>query len=588
MNRRNPGHLPLMTLALLLVAASRIFWLDVGSMQPGPDEVWSVWQTLGSLGDVLRWTPYDWPPGYYVALWAWQNLVGLHPIALRMLSVLAMLIAVAGMYRAGRSLLGARAGLLAALAYAAFGYVLFLSIELRGYALLLGVLPLALWQTVRYFAHPGGRRGVLLGLLLAAMFYLSMTGVVAGGMLLLVSLALAGRGVWRWWLPGGLAALLFLPQLVDKLSLAVGRIDALNDVPLEPGLALPGLYAEYMGVGYPLWGLLFGLASLRILWRRRWRSRRGFLLLLWCTIPVLLYLTHSILGFFYARYSWWVMPGLALWVGWGLAMLPKAGAALAGVLLAALLFAPLPLTDYQIRPSGLAQLFAELAQSARWGDVLLVDPNCRCLDAMEADYYRRVYFPNGFDIISSPGGSARIWYLSNWASDPLLNDELTATRLPGKAFGRANAYVQLFEAPPDPVGVVYENGLVFHGVDYPDLNVGAPVHEGETLRIRLWWSAERAIDRDYSAGLYWVTAAGEVVAQSDGPPGGEVSGGTSQWTPGQLYVEERTLQTPFPATPISYRQRLAVYDWQTLARADAPGLNAERLLDLGRVRVVSW
>lgn len=49
--------LPLLTLTLLLVAASRLLRLDDLTMNP--DEVWSIRQTFGSVGDILRWTPCD-------------------------------------------------------------------------------------------------------------------------------------------------------------------------------------------------------------------------------------------------------------------------------------------------------------------------------------------------------------------------------------------------------------------------------------------------------------------------------------------------------------------------------------------------
>ena len=49
-----------MTALLLVVAASRIPRLN--GMEMNIDEVWSIWQTLGTPRQVLAWVPYDWPP----------------------------------------------------------------------------------------------------------------------------------------------------------------------------------------------------------------------------------------------------------------------------------------------------------------------------------------------------------------------------------------------------------------------------------------------------------------------------------------------------------------------------------------------
>ena len=138
------------------------------------------------------------------------------------------------------------------------------------------------------------------------------------------------------------------------------------------------------------------------------------------------------------------------------------------------------------------------------------------------------------------------------------------------------------------MGLVYDNGLIFHGVEYLDRSEPAVLHEGETQRVRLWWSAERALDRDYSAGLYLMTSSGDIVSQQDGPPGGDTVPGTSDWEVGRFYVEERTVQSRFPTQTGSYRLRLVVYHWQDLERVDAPGLSEDRLLTLGRVQVVAW
>ncbi|MFO7321385.1 MAG: glycosyltransferase family 39 protein [Chloroflexota bacterium] len=577
-----------LTLILLLVAASRILRLDVWSMQPGPDEVWSVWQTLGSLQDVIRWTPYDWPPGYYVTLWFWRNLVGIHPIAVRMLSVFAMLIGAAAMYRAGRLWSGRRAGTFAAIAYSALGYIIFLSIELRGYALLLGLMPLALWLMLRYFRRPGWQRGVLLGVVMAAMFYVSLTGIVAAGMLFLIALVRWPRAVWRWWLPAGVGVLLFLPELLNKLSLSVSRIHALSAVEDAPLSAIPALYAQYAGDGAFVWLCLFVLAVVALALRRRLWTRKGLALALWCAMPVALYLTNNLLGFFYSRYSWWVMPGLALWIAWGLALLPRLVATTAGLVMAGLLFLEPPLDDYQIGPSGLALDFAFLAQNAQTGDVLLLDPECPCNVPVELDYYRRVYFPQGLRYVSSAGDYRRVWYLSYWVDNQALLSDVETNRVLMRTFGPARAQLKLYEAPPNPEGVAFENGLVFHGIDFPDHDGPVVLHEGEALPVRLWWSAERPIDLDYSVGLYLVSERAGTIAQHDGPPGVDAAGATSQWETGRYYIDERVLELPHGLPQSTHELRLSVYHWADQERVPAPGIDDDGTLLLEKIHIMAW
>ncbi len=59
----------LLALILLLIGASRAFRLDAAVTEVTVDEVWSVWQGLGTPDQIVRWTPYDWP---LVIIWRWR------------------------------------------------------------------------------------------------------------------------------------------------------------------------------------------------------------------------------------------------------------------------------------------------------------------------------------------------------------------------------------------------------------------------------------------------------------------------------------------------------------------------------------
>ena len=96
------------TALLMVVVAGWIRHLTPLTMNA--DEIWSVWQSFGSLSDVIRWTPTDWPPTYYVSIWAWKGLVGYTPEALRMLSLFTMLIGITVLSRAATAIWDRRVG----------------------------------------------------------------------------------------------------------------------------------------------------------------------------------------------------------------------------------------------------------------------------------------------------------------------------------------------------------------------------------------------------------------------------------------------------------------------------------------------
>src|SRR5258708_12697267 len=77
----------------------------------GTDEIWAIWQTFGTPIQVIRWTPSDWTPVYFLILWGWQHLVGIQPQALHVLSLLVYLLGCAFTYRLMRRLAGDWAGL---------------------------------------------------------------------------------------------------------------------------------------------------------------------------------------------------------------------------------------------------------------------------------------------------------------------------------------------------------------------------------------------------------------------------------------------------------------------------------------------
>jgi hypothetical protein len=549
---------------LLLVAASRMLRLD--ELKMNQDEIWAVWQTLGSPAQIIRWTPYDWPPLYYLLLGAWRGLTGLHPIILRYSSVLIFLLGSAFLYRSARRLAGERAAILTVLGYAALGYATLLSLEVRGYASMMGLMPA-----------------------IGAFFILGV-----------YTLVVYRRAVWRWWQPGLLAVALALPEIVSKARY-IDRTAATTQL-ATPALpeALYNLFWQWTGYPFIVWVILF-VAGVAVLVVSRQIARPVTMaLLLWVLAsPILLYVLNPLLGFFSARYAWWIMPGIALLVGIGLSRLPRMAGLVAGIALTGMMLSAPPLNQYNIfeNLSELGINFTWLQKRLLPSDVLLADPSNRCGRPEEWDYYTRTYFPNGLTFVDNPVDYRRVWYVFfDGQQDRQLQATVSAGRMTGEFIGPPGCQFRLYEAPPDAEGILFENGMRFHGADVIEngLPWSGPLvrHEGEPVRLRLWWSADRPVNLDFSVGVYLLSHSGTPVASADSAPQViypfDAPGETSQWTPDTLYVEEREVSLPFPTPRTSYTISLAVYFWQDGKRIAAPGVDESGLLRLRRVTVMSY
>lgn len=596
-------------LFLLLIFISRAVLLN--RLEMNHDEIWHVWQTSGTLDETMRWLPYDWPPLYFVLLWGWQGLVGSHPVMMRALSVLLFMLASAWAFRLGKQLFGTdKAGWGLMLAYAALGYTIFLSTYVRAYVLMLLLLPMTLYFALRYLGKPSIWRALLLAMGMAALFYTNLTAVVAFAAIGLTTLIMYPRRIWHWWLPGVLAALLALPEILAKAELAGRRNAGLGDT-LPPFIdGLVEIYKTHLGHAALVWLVVFIVLAVVLLLRRQMKWRLVLVIAGWLLIvPVLVYALDSVLGFFTPQYAWWVILGLAVLFAWGYSAVTLYGrAALAVFLIAVMLY---PATQGE-RPfdslsyGGIPTLpFEEtlpvVADAMQNGDVILMDPACNCGELYAWDYYQSIYFPQVPQHITEPGDYRRIWYVYR----PEQNDEaiqaaLEETHVSGKFVGPWELFFRLYEAPPDVGGIAFENGLRFHGVQVMDAD-GQPqveplvYREGEAVHLRLWWSVDEPLNADYSVTLQILNADG-LLAQDDGAPQPislDVTqpappSQTSQWQPGQYYIEERTIMLPYPTNRAEYMLYLGIYNWQDGIRLEADGTNADTLLPLLPIAVMAW
>lgn len=584
---------------LWLVFATRSLRLNGLNMQK--DEVWSVWQTLGTVQDTLTWTPYDWSPAYYLTVHAWRVVAGISPFALRIMTVLTMLITTALMFRLGKRLFNTTVALLATLAFGGLGYVLFLSTILRAYTLGIALFLAAMLLMLRYFERPSRLGGLLLGLTLTAMFYIHVTAIFAFAMMALFSLLDKAITFRRWltlWLwPGGIALVLGLPEAIMRVTaipIKARIVDQFIPYTPEP-IRLYNHYLDYVGAQPALWGALFLIASLLLF--DRWRfNRRTLTMALWIIFPVFVLIVGQRIDAFNVRHIPWVMVGVALWLGWGLALLPRPALVGLALVLAGCSFDRIPISDryepYLRIP--LVTSFDEIKKLYRNGDVFYVDPTCRgCIvpDPEEWDYFGRAYFPNsGITLVKSPDGYRRVWYISvEGQEDPTAFAQLTAARAHSYSVGEANMRFRLYETPPDPVGIAFENGMKFHGAEF--LNDGRQSivwHEGDTVRVRLFWSAGAVVKLDYSAAVFIMNPQQGVVGQVDSPPLVlNAPRETSRWISGQYVVEERLIKLNNPIPTGDQQVKLAVYFWQDQRRLSAPGVDQDGLLSIGQIFIKS-
>lgn len=580
-------RLALLTGLFIVIFASRVVRLN--TLEMDKDEIWSVWQTFGTPAQIVSWTPYDWSPLFYLIVGAWHSLVGIHPFTLRLLVVFGFLIGAAILYRLARALLDDTAAFITVGACAAMGYAIHIGLLLRGYSLLFTMTLLAWWMAIRYFRRPSTLRAALLAVCLAVMVYLHITALFTLLMIGLFTLVMYGRQVWRWWLPGVMAAVLAFPEINAKLLIGAGRASTglpilqtwLADGAHIYGQVLENLVRDFAGYGFMMWAAFVAIAGALIV-DRHGLQRRTLALLLWMAAPVLFFFVQ-LWDAFTNRHLAWVMPGAALWIGWGFARLPRAGIAGLMTVFALVMFGPVPIAErYKKVDAPLVAAFTFLTRHLQIGDAFLIDPNYKDVPPEEWDYFVRAYLPSGLKLVSDPGDYQRVWYVTTEGQqDPSTLAAVQRQRAPGIALTAPGFTLRLYEAPPDIGGVAFENGMRFHGVE--SIDNGGPLalrRPGETLRLRLWWSVDKQVPLDYSIGVYVLGESGLVV-QYDGPPQpADAPRETSRWVVNRYYIQDLELALPDTLASGNYAVKLAVYYWQDAKRLSAPGVDGDHLLPL--------
>jgi len=569
---------------LMIIVFNR--FLVVGDVVMDHDEVRSISRTIGTPLQIIEWQPRDWPPLYYLVLGAYRVTVGMHPLFLRIFSILWFALSLAGMYRLSLSISSQqKAALLSMAAYASFGLIQFQSTHVRGYIMAMALFPLAFWLAIRLFEREKSRWSdvILLAVALAVLFYTTYSAVFAFlilGLYTLLTFPLIR--IWRWLRVGLVAIVLALPMILSLASHILPTLAARETAraggqtfELEPYPQYQWqLLESYAGTALPLWiGLVIIFLGIFI-WKRSSIQRSTFALLVLSLLsPIFAGLVMPFFGLAAPHYSWWAVFPIALLAGNLLSDLPNYFWQIAAVIMIAFPFLPIPVDTFDLRYGN--QFLTPFESTFEWlqdhmnpGDVILVDSSCddiyeKCGTAEEWEYFQRVYFPdrrlNIVRDIEETSDARRIWYLhiDGW-HDEALEAQVAEGRMESIFVGPWDFLWQLYEAPPDPEGVLYQNGMRFHGFDVIDPALGNGYtsgsvvrREGESVILRLWWSVDEVLEQDYSIStgiapamnqpaLVQVDSAPQTIAlqaYGDVPPPE-----TSQWVPGEMYVEERVLE----------------------------------------------
>jgi hypothetical protein len=571
--------------AILLIAA----WLRIQNLvdyYEASDEIWSVWHVQGSFDQMMTRVAYDWPPLFSMLSWGWMQLVGQTLEAHRYLMVLLSMLGAVSLYRAAL-LLYRRiqsgplnpdrvqvAALVTCGVFISMGYVIFASVEVRAYALLLTLGPLSLWQTLRWLNRPTSlARTVVLAVFMAALFATSFTAPIFIGYLTVLVLLLQPRALLRWILAvGSLTAVFSVPVLQRFLTSASTRLNVMF-VPLDP--FLEQMYRVFLDfVGNPWYVILLLTAVLLFLLyvhHLRYRWQMLVLFAAFIAFPVVIYFVLERREFLHVRYLWPLTVGLALLIGAAALVVPR----VLRIGLVAAVFVMFWIPGQVNYRRGAAEstparmILSWLADHIRPGDVIIQDPLSVPASSrawrMSLDYFIPQYFPEGYlPYVDEPGDHARIWYLrtQGWENDTDLEARIAQGRQPSIFVGPWSYHLQLFEGPPQWEGVSFGDLVGFHGYEI-ETNPGA-FGEADTIAVKLWWSAIALLAQDYSISLALTTESGEIVTQVDGSAHAPTTPNSmTQWQPGETYEDYRSLTVPDTLEAGHYALVVRVYDWRT-------------------------
>ncbi len=638
------GWLILVSLVLLLAAGLRFARIDAQSLWY--DEGVSVALSQTTLARIVAESAVDFhPPGYYMLLAGWQRLAGLSELALRMLSALASVVAVALVAAIGARFFGRWVGLLAALLAAVSPFQVWYAQETRNYALLAllstasvllaGAVLAVLHAALRGRFNPRRHLPVLAAYTLvnAAGLYTHYTFPIDIAAQSLVFV------LWLLWQPRrlrGLAAWAGL-QIATLLLYAPWLLFVWTDI-LQPPQAEPhpvglvqALGTLAYGITTPLDAMQRGLiplgalaaAGLLMPWLARTPAGRTSrfpervgLVAAWLAVPFAFTLSLDLLRESFLRS--FVPYGLAL------ALLAALGAA-------ALFQLRLPRSTagrigaWLARGAALALLIGGLLPAREGLRNLYANPD------YARDPYREVAAlieqeagPEAAVVLSAPGQGQVFGYYFTGPNvrplpegdtlatlDALLRDHATIyaiyygaaeqdpelvveSTLNARAFivtdewyghlrlVRYVAPAQVADEVETPSGARFGQSITLLGSALSSQQL-AP---GDALAVALFWQAAETPAQRYKVFVHLYGPDGLIAAQHDGEPQGGLRL-TTTWQPGETVTDNHGMLLPRDAPPGVYQLMVGMYGYDDGARlsVDHPDAAPEDRLLLGEVEV---
>ncbi len=314
-----------------------------------------------------------------------------------------------------------------------------------------------------------------------------------------------------------------------------------------------------------------------------WRKGNYRLVLAWTfAVPAVSLLLNVVVAIFLPRYVVYMVEGLALAAGAGLAVLP--GRWRVPALVVTLGISLLTLSSQLPVRVPLRDLYQALSAAAQPGDSIFFDHGGEDDHLVRAQISRYLHADlNWVTTLDEAEAARRVWYVSGeaWFSDSVRArfDQIERTHPLQQVIGRCDTswcyVIQLLEAAPNPEPLQFGDALAFWGVDLDRVDASG-------ITTRLWWSAQKPPGLDYSIGLQLLNADGQLVAQQDSGIVDFYSGGliqTSQLMPGKLYIDKRDITLP-PGLPTGiYQLSLVVYQSWDNHRLPLPDHRDSLILD---------
>jgi mannosyltransferase len=589
-------------LVLLLAFALRLYHLDFQSLEG--DEGISLQRSSQPFEQMIERMPVEHVPGYFVLLFGWLRVAGESDFALRYLSVLPSVAAVALIYRWAASMGRPLIGMIAALLLATNSFQIWYAQQARMYSWLLMSSLFSFWALWRMVDGKARDKrwtvDAIYILSTATTVYLHYFGfLIPVAQTIFMAIWSLVEGSWRttrrWLIDGVIIFLLFLPWLGKAITFL--GFQGWRE-PLDPW-QVPWLMHSAYSVGFPMpqpwqtwlpW-LYLGLAVLGlVVWWRQHRS--AWMLLVVATFVPALLIFIAVLRNpdFHERYSMFLAAPWLLLIAGGIgALLPSSqrdrqripvglGASLLSLLVIVLVAANgLALNrlyfDTSLHKADYRGAAYRIHSNEKPGDAVLVDgPNP---DLVFNHYYQDEYrglapvydlrplADQEYDEISEAlleytQGAERVWEVlyfrapgpvqfwlatHGWASAPTDHNGI---RLSLYALDRGPLVTQAMATP-------FGEGLTLAeaGVE------GPIVQPGDLLRVSTRWQVASPLP-DYKFSLRLLTQDGQVILADDYMPQNWFAP-TSQWSLGEV-VDQRALFLPvdLPAGP--YQIALRLYD----------------------------